>query len=66
MVPPPGEWRVAVDRVRSVPGDVFLRNGHMALDWCRRASIMRSRSSIEVGVDRVKMGKEEEKARRRW
>jgi len=31
---------VAVDKERSVPGDVFLRNGHMAFDWCRRASMV--------------------------
>ena len=41
MVPPPGEaWRVVVDRVRKVAGEVFWRKGHIERDWRRRASMM--------------------------
>lgn len=44
MVPPQGDWgagRVDVDRARSVAGDAFLRNGHMALDCRKTASMVR-------------------------
>jgi hypothetical protein len=43
MLPAPGEtsWLAAVvESERSVAGDVLWRNGHMVLDWRRRASMM--------------------------
>lgn len=45
MVPPHGDEtgagrRVDVDKARRVAGDAFLRNGHMALDCRRTASIV--------------------------
>ena len=40
IVPPPGDWCVAVERERRVAGEVFFRNGHMALDWLSRDSIV--------------------------
>jgi hypothetical protein len=43
MLPAPGEtsWPAAVvERERRVAGEVFERNGHMVLDWRRRASIL--------------------------
>lgn len=46
MLPAPGEtWWVAaaaavVESERSVAGDVFDRNGHIDLDWRRRASMI--------------------------
>jgi hypothetical protein len=45
MLPAPGEtsWPAAVvESERSVAGDVFERNGHMDLDWRRRASMMKA------------------------
>jgi hypothetical protein len=43
MLPAPGEtsWPAAVvERERRVAGDVFERNGHMDLDWRKRASML--------------------------
>ena len=46
MLPAPGEtWWVAaaaavVESERSVAGDVFDKNGHIDLDWRRRASMI--------------------------
>jgi hypothetical protein len=43
MLPALGEtsWLAAVvESERSVAGDVLWRNGHMVLDWRRRASMM--------------------------
>ena len=42
MVPPPGEWWVAVDKERRVDGEVFFKKGHMALEWDNKASIVAS------------------------
>lgn len=41
MVLPPADavLAVVVERLRSVAGDVLRRNGHMALDLVRRASM---------------------------
>ena len=46
MAPPPGAvcWTlVLVDMDLRVAGEVLFKNGHMALDWRRRASM------VEVG-----------------
>jgi hypothetical protein len=46
MLPAPGEtsWPAAVvESERSVAGDVLERNGHMVLDWRRRASMLQIR-----------------------
>jgi hypothetical protein len=43
MLPALGEtsWEAAVvERERSVAGDVLWRNGHMDLDWRKRASML--------------------------
>ena len=32
MVPPPGDWRVEVDKVRRVAGEVFFKKGQTPLD----------------------------------
>jgi hypothetical protein len=43
MLPAPGEtsWPAAVvESERRVAGDVFERNGHMDLDWRKRASML--------------------------
>lgn len=43
MLPATGEtsWPAAVvERERRVAGDVLERNGHMDLDWRKRASMM--------------------------
>lgn len=52
MVPPQGEeaaagsaGRVEVERARRVAGEAFFRNGHMALDCRRTASMMAMRSN---------------------
>ncbi len=49
MVPPPGDWRVEVERERKVAGEVFFKKGQTPLDWCRRASMMR----LEVSTERT-------------
>ena len=63
MVPPPGDLRVPVDRARSAAGVVFLRKGHTALDWLKRASMMVcvsvgkvSRSGVVGGGRSVRAG----------
>jgi hypothetical protein len=58
MLPAPGEaWWVAaaaavVESERSVAGDVFDRNGHMDLDWRRRASIMDQLGAWAIDYER--------------
>lgn len=48
IVPPPGETRrVVVERVRRVAGQVDFRNGHMARDCLRRASMIATKSEME-------------------
>lgn len=61
MVPPPGDalGRTEVDMARSVAGDADLRNGHMALDWRRIASIaapIRDGVGVISGVNRQLQG----------
>jgi hypothetical protein len=59
MVPPPGDWCVAVERERSVAGEVFFRKGHMALDWLKRDSMggasLRVRSERDGRVEAGEM-----------
>lgn len=40
MAPPPGDWRVDVERVRRVAVVVCLRKGHIPLDWRSKASML--------------------------
>jgi hypothetical protein len=52
MLPPPGEAcraEVEVERERSVAGEVFFRNGHIAFDW-------RSTASMAGGLGRSAVG----------
>ena len=63
MLPPPGEaWRAGeeVERERRVAGDVFFKNGHIAFDWRRTASMVAVveidlEMRIDCGVVREKM-----------
>lgn len=56
MVPPPGDWRVEVERVRRVAVGVCLRKGHIPLDWRRRASMLKAvtATTVNSGDERCK------------